>query len=351
MELLQLSSVKLPTRCEKVLNWLHVKKQARLNGLELEPEEKHASMRDRYGEVLKDLAKQHSDLVGLTADLGESTRIFKVAEVDPSRYFNFGIAEQSMMDTAAGMALSGKLVFVSTFAVFATGRAWEQIRNVMAHDNLNIKLVCTHGGLTVCSDGSSHQILEDVGLMRALPNMTVIVPADANETEAAVRAAAVKDGPFYIRLPRPKTPVIYDKIPEFKIGKANLLNEGADATIIGCGLLLYEAKEAARLLRREGVSVRVLDVHTIKPIDKAAIEKAARETGAIVTVEEHNVINGLGSAVSEVVGETYPVPVRRVGVKDAYGQSGDYRELLEAYDLTIEEVLRAIVDVTKRKRK
>ncbi len=311
---------------------------------------KESSSRDAYGETLKELILGNPDVVALSADLAESTRILKAAEADPKRFFNFGVAEQNMLGAAAGLALSGKIPFVSSFAIFATGRAWEQIRNVIAHDNLNVKIVASHSGLSVCADGSSHQALEDIAIMRTLPNMRVVVPADAAETRHTIRAIAKETGPVYVRLSRPKSPVIYENDYDFKIGRAVTLREGTDVTLAACGLMVYEAMEAAKLLAESGINARVLNVHTIKPMDAHALEKAAADTGAVVTIEEHSIIGGLGSAVAESLAEARPVPVKRVGTCDCFGQSGDYRELLKEYSITIGTVVKAVKWVVSRRR-
>ncbi|MGI6574677.1 MAG: transketolase family protein [bacterium] len=295
--------------------------------------------RDAYGQTLAELGKTNLDLVVLDADLSGSTRTAEFAKVFPERFFNMGIAEANMIATAAGLAAAGKLPFASTFAVFATGRAFDQVRNSVCIAQLNVKIAASHAGLTVGEDGASHQSVEDISLMRSLPGMTVIVPADAVETRLAVKAAAAHKGPVYLRLGRPKVPVILSRDYQFSIGKAALLRDGNDVTVVACGYMVGVALEAAQLLEQEGIEARVLNMSTIKPIDRYALVTAAQETGAIVTAEEHSIIGGLGSAVAEVIAEEYPVPVHRVGIKDTFGESGAPGELLQKYGLTVEEIV------------
>lgn len=313
--------------------------------------------RTAYGLALVELGRENHNIVVLDADLAKSTKTSDFAKEFPNRFFDMGIAEQDMMATAAGLATTGKIPFASTFAIFATGRAYDQVRNSIAYPALNVKIAATHAGITVGEDGASHQSLEDIALMRAVPNMTVIVPADAVETREAVRAAAAYDGPVYLRLGRPEVPVLFggeaeaEKEPyRFEIGRATRLREGRDLTIIACGVMVAPALEAAENLSTKGIHARVLDMATIKPIDREAIAAAAVETGAIVTAEEHNVIGGLGGAVAEVVVAETPVPVEMVGVRDRFGQSGTPGELLGAYDLTAESIVRAAKRVLERKR-
>jgi transketolase len=299
--------------------------------------------RDAYGKTLVDLGKENGDIVVLDADLSKSTKTVLFAKEFPDRFFNMGIAEQNLMGTAAGLAASGKIPFASTFAMFAAGRAFEPIRNAIAYPKLNVKIAATHAGLTVGEDGASHQCLEDIAVMRVVPNMTIICPADGVETEAAVRAAAEYKGPVYLRLGRAKVPTIYNKDEySFQWGKGITLRDGGDVTIIATGIMVSMALEAADDLNKNGISARVIDIHTIKPIDRELINKAALETGAVVTAEEHSVIGGLGSAVAEVLGETAPVPVIRVGVKDTFGESGTAEELLIKYGLTPACIMQAV---------
>ena len=290
--------------------------------------------RDAYGEALAELGAVNENIVVLEADLSKSTKTSDFKKVYPERHFNMGIAEQNMLGVAAGFAAAGKIPFASSFAVFATGRAYDQIRNSIAYPNLNVKIAATHAGLTVGEDGGSHQMLEDIALMRALPNMTVIVPADGIETKQAVKAAAEYEGPVYIRMGRPKVPVLFDENYTFEIGKGVVLKEGTDVTLVGTGIMVSKAVEAAELLAAEGISAAVVNISTIKPLDAELIIAQAQKTGAIVTCEEHNIYGGLGSAVAEVLVENCPVPMARVGVADKFGESGLPDELLEKYGLT-----------------
>ncbi len=306
--------------------------------------------REAYGKVLVELGREIEDIVVLDADLSKSTKTAGFAGEFPHRFFNMGIAEQNLIGTAAGLAACGKIPFASTFAMFAAGRAFEPIRNSVAYPGLNVKVAATHAGLTVGEDGASHQCIEDLSLMRTIPNMTVLCPADAVETEAAVRAAALFRGPVYIRLGRSKVPVIYDRDSyTFELGKGITVLEGNDAAVIATGIMVSMALEAARELEKDGVHIRVIDIHTIKPIDQQLIVKAARETGAVVTAEEHNVIGGLGSAVAEVVSENYPVPLKRIGVMDTFGESGTEDQLLLKYGLTPQRITEAVKQVMGRK--
>lgn len=307
-------------------------------------------MRDAYGKALVALGEANDDIVVLSADLSESTRVLEFGKRFPERFFNMGVAEQDMIGTASGLALGGKIPFVSTFAIFATGRPWEQVRQSVCLCNRNVKIVATHGGITVGADGASHQALEDIAIMRVLPRMTVIVPADAAETAAATRVIASHVGPVYMRLPRGKSPVVYSDKPSFRIGKSTLLRSGRDVTIIATGIMVSEALEAATLLEQEdGLEVGVINMSTIKPLDVDAVLMAASGTGAVVTVEEHTVIGGLGSAVAEVLGENMPVPFKRIGVEDSFGVSGSPGELLARFGLCSDNIARWVRDVVKRK--
>lgn len=305
--------------------------------------------RDAYGQALVKLGEVNPQVVVLDADLAGSTKTIKFKQAFPERFFNVGIAEQNLIGTAAGLAASGKIPFASTFAIFATGRAFEMIRNTVAYPKLNVKIAASHAGLTVGEDGASHQALEDIAVMRAVPNMTVIVPADAVETEQAVFRAAEHYGPVYIRLGRPGVPVIYDENYRFEIGKAHLLRPGRHVGLVATGIMVAIALEAADLLAKEGIEAAVLNMSTIKPLDKKAVIELARATGALVTAEEHTVIGGLGSAVAEAVAEHYPVPVLRVGVEDCFGQSGTPAELLAAYGLTRENIAQKAKEAIARK--
>lgn len=298
--------------------------------------------REAYSRALLELGRKNKDIVVLDADLAESTKTGRFAAEFPERHFEMGIAEANMMGTAAGLASCGKIPFASTFAVFATCRTFDQLRMSVAYPNLNVKVVATHGGITVGEDGASHHAIEDIALACALPNFTVIVPADARQTEEAVYAAAEHVGPVYIRLTRPAVPVVYEEGCDFAIGKAIKLREGADATIIANGLMLSRALEAATLLQKERISTRVLDMHTVKPLDEDAVKEAARETGAIVTAEEHLLHGGLGSRVARVVSEKCPIPMRFIAIGDRYARSGKPDELLEMYGLTVADIVAAV---------
>ncbi|HHV58506.1 MAG TPA: transketolase family protein [Firmicutes bacterium] len=305
--------------------------------------------RDAYGEALVELGRERKDIVVLDADLSKSTKTAGFAKIFPERFFNMGIAEANLMGTAAGLAAAGKVPFVSTFAVFAAGRAFDQVRNSIAYPHLNVKICATHAGITVGEDGASHQSIEDLALMRALPGMTVIVPADGPETKQAVRAAAAHNGPVYIRLGRSGVPVLFDADYEFTIGRAAVLRRGEDVALFACGIMVAEALQAARQLAEKGIRAAVLNVSTLKPLDEEAVVALARQTGAVVTCEEHNIIGGLGSAVAEVLGEKCPVPLERVGVRDVFGQSGKPAELLEHYGLTAAHIAAAAERALARK--
>lgn len=306
--------------------------------------------RDAYGETLAKLGETNKDIVVLDADLSGSTKTAVFAKKFPERFFNMGVAEQDMIGTAAGLATAGKIPFASTFAIFATGRAWEQVRQSVAYPKLNVKIVASHAGITVGEDGASHQSVEDIAVMRVIPNMTVIVPADGIETRKAVEEAARYKGPVYVRVSRGKSPVLLDESYDFKIGKGTMMRDGTGVAIIACGIMVSKALEAADILKNEGLSARVINISTIKPIDVDIIIKAARDIGAIVTAEEHSIIGGLGSAVAEVLAENHPVPVKRVGIEDKFGTSGDADKLLEIYGLTAENIAKAAREVIKRKQ-
>lgn len=306
--------------------------------------------REAYGKALARLGEKNKQIVVLDADLSQSTKTADFAKVFPERFFNVGIAEQNLMGTAAGFSTTGKIPFVSTFAMFATGRAFEQIRNTIAYPKLNVKIAATHAGITVGEDGASHQTVEDISLMRSIPNMTVIVPADGIEAEAAIFAAAEMTGPVYIRLGRVAVPTVNQDDYRFAWGKAIVLREGTDITLIGTGIMVAACLEAREILKTKGISAGVINVHTIKPIDDETILEQARLTGGVVTAEEHSVIGGLGSAVAEVLGESYPVPMERVGMKDTFGESGKPLELLNKYGLNAESVARAAERVIARKK-
>jgi len=308
------------------------------------------SLRDTYGKTLAELGKKNPDIVVLDADLRPSTMTKYFAREFPDRFFDVGIAEQNMIGIASGLAASGKIPFASTFAVFAPGRCFDQIRVSVAQARLNVKIVSTHAGVTVGEDGASHQALEDLALICSLPGFTVIVPADAIETARVVEAVANHVGPCYVRLPRAKLPNVNGADYRFEIGKAVIIRPGKDVTVIAIGVMVSRALEAAGELAKEGIDCRVLNMPTLKPIDEAAVVKAAGETGAIVTAEEHQEHGGLGSIVARIVARRHPVPMEFVAVKDVFGMSGKPEELLERYGLTSEDIVKAVREATKRKR-
>lgn len=290
-----------------------------------------------YGEALIELGAKNKNVVVLDADLANATQTCKFAKEYPDRHFNMGIAEANMVDVAAGMSTMGLIPFCSTFAIFGAGRAYEQVRNSIAYPRLNVKLCMTHAGVSVGEDGGSHQAIEDLALMRAIPGMTVIVPADANEAKKAVFALAEFDGPAYLRLARLASPVFEDEHP-FEIGKANVLKDGTDVAVFTCGLMVSECLEAAKLLEEDGIHAAVINVHTIKPIDAACVTRYARQCGAVVTVEEHSVIGGLGDAVSDVLMGNVACRFRKLGVNDVFGQSGKAEDVLREYGLTADQI-------------
>ncbi len=303
---------------------------------------KSEATRDAYGEELLALGQVNERIVVLDADLSGSTRTSRFARAFPERFFNVGIAEQNMIGIAAGLATAGKIPFASSFAVFALGRAYDQLRTSVAYNNLNVKIAATHAGLSVGADGASHQALEDIALARALPNIRVVVPADGVETRAAVRTAAAVEGPVYLRLGRPKVPVLFGPEHEFAFGRGQKLREGSRAAIVSCGVMTYRALRAAEALAREGIEVTVVNMPSLKPLDEELLLEVARSCGAVVTVEEHSIIGGLGSAVAEFLSEEHPVPLRRVGVRDAFGRSGTPEDLFQAYGLTEADICRAV---------
>lgn len=311
------------------------------------PEE--ASLREAYGKTLVELGKKNPDVIVLDADLRPSTMTRHFANDFPQRYFDCGIAEQNMVGIAAGLAASGKIPFASTFAVFVPGRCFDQIRMSIAQPKLNVKLVSTHGGISVGEDGTSHHAIEDLSLICSLPGFTVIVPADAIETVQAVKTAAASEGPFYIRLARPKLPLVYNEDYRFTPSKAVTLREGGEATIIAIGIMVAAALEAAENLKREGIDCRVLNMSTLKPIDEAAIIKAATETRAVITAEEHLLHGGLGSEVAQVIARHHPVPMEFVAIKDTYAKSGKPAELLQRYGLTARDIEQAVRSAIKRR--
>ncbi|MFA6216505.1 MAG: transketolase family protein [Candidatus Omnitrophota bacterium] len=300
--------------------------------------------RDVYGQTLVELGKENKNIVVLDSDLSSSTRTGLFAKEYPERFFNMGVAEQNMMAVASGLASCGKIVFASTFAIFATGRAWDQIRNSIAYNNFNINIVATHAGVSVGPDGASHQALEDIALMRVIPNMNILAPCDGPQTREAVIAAAHNKGPFYVRLGRPKVTTIENK-GKFQLGQAQVLTQGNDVAIIACGIMVHEALVAVESLLKKNISARLINIHTIRPLDAETILAAARQTKGIVVCEEHTVIGGLASSVDEVVAENHPTKVIRVGVRNRFGQSGQPAELMKEYNLTSADIEKAVFKI------
>ncbi len=311
----------------------------------------YESPRKAYGSTLVELGREREDIVVLDADLSTSTKTAMFGKEFPDRFFNVGLQEQNMMGIAAGLARSGKTVFASSFAVFATGRAYDQVRQSIAYPKLNVKIVATHGGVTVGEDGASHQMIEDIGLMCGLPNMRVIVPVDSNEVRRVIRFVASQEGPFYVRLTRTALPNLTNPEDEFLFGKGIVMRDGSDATIIATGIEVSYSLLAAEILKKEGYDIRVVNMSTIKPIDKEIVVRAARETGMIMTVEDHNIYNGLGSRVAEVLVENYPVPMRRHGMKDVFGRSGKWNVLLEHYGMDDKGIAMEMLTFLKEVKK
>ncbi len=314
-----------------------------------EKEIKMMGLRDVYGETLIELGKKYEEIVVLDADLSLSTKTALFGEKFPDRFFNMGVSEQDLMSTAAGLALAGKVPFVSTFAIFATGRAWEQIRQSICYPNLNVKIVASHGGITVGEDGATHQATEDLALMRVLPNMTVIVPADGIETKQVIETIFHHKGPVYVRLARPKFPVILNDNYKFEIGKAKVLKEGKDIAIIGIGITVFHSLRAAEELEKEGVSAKVINCSTLKPLDEETIIQAAKQTKAIVTVEEHTCFGGLGSAVAEVIVQKFPVKMKILGISNRFGLSGKPDQLLNYFGISWPHIKEAAYKLLKEK--
>ena len=304
--------------------------------------DKKIATRQSYGEALADLGKENENIVVLDADLSKTTKTEIFAKEFPDRFFDVGIAEQNMMGVAAGMATTGLIPYASTFAVFAAGRAYDQVRNSICYPNLNVKICATHAGVTAGEDGATHQMLEDLSMMRTLPNMTVLCTSDDVQTKWAVKEISKINGPVYLRLARLATPVIYDENEKFEIGKGYQFGEGTDATVIATGVTVAEALKAQELLKKQGIDIRVIDMHTIKPIDKDIIIKAAKETKKIITIEDHNIIGGLGTAVCEVLSEEYPTKVIRLGINDTFGKSGKANELMKHFNITSEDIISKI---------
>ena len=298
--------------------------------------------RQSYGEKLAELGEKNKDIIVLDADLSAATKTSIFAKRFPERFFDMGIAEQDMISTAAGLATFGKTVFASSFAMFACGRSYDQIRNSVAHPKLNVKICASHAGITVGEDGATHQMLEDLGMMRGLPNMTVMCTSDDRETKWAVEEISKMDGPVYLRLCRLNTPQIYREEHDFKLGKGVQIGNGTDATVFATGVVVPEAIKAKEELEKQGINIRVVDIHTIKPIDKELIIKCAKETKKLVSIEDHNIIGGLGSAISEVLTEEYPAKLIRMGMKDRFGKSGPAKELLRYFGLTSEDIIAVV---------
>ena len=303
---------------------------------------KKIPMRDGYGKALLELCEKRDDVMVLDADVAKSTRTVWIRDQYPEKFMDMGIAEQDMVGTAAGMALAGMVPFASTYGVFLSGRAWDQIRTTVCYNNLNVKLAGAHAGISVGPDGATHQALEDVALMRVLPKMTVIVPCDAEETRKATLAMAERKGPCFIRFGREAVPVVTDAETPFEIGKARLVRDGSDVTVFANGAMVHEAMRAAESLAEEGISVRVIDLHTVKPLDEESVIKAAAETGCVVTAEEHQLYGGMGSAVAECLVRNCPVPVEMVGIQDTFGESGQPEELMEKYGLTSSDIIAKV---------
>ncbi len=311
---------------------------------------RQAAMRDAYGDALLELGASNPQVVVLGADTTGSLKSGVFANKFPGRFFNVGIAEQNLIGTAAGFALAGKIPFAGTYAIFVPGKCVDQIRNNIAYPNLSVKIVCSHGGISVGPDGASHQQVEDIAIMRSIPRMNVVVPADAVSTKATVKGIADIPGPFYVRLARPSTPLVYESGFEYRHGKAEVIRDGSDVVLIACGIMVPEAVRAAASLERRGMSAAVVDLHTVKPVDSQTIVKFAQKCGGVVTAEEHNVIGGMGSAVAEVLGESRPTPMRRVGVMDTFGESGEAGELMKKYGLTSSDIEGAAVSLTSARR-
>ena len=307
-------------------------------------EEKKAT-RQSYGETLEKLGEENNNIVVLDADLAGATKTNIFAKKFPERFFDMGIAEANMMGVAAGMSTCGKIPYVSTFAAFAAGRAYDQIRSSICYPKLNVKICATHSGITVGEDGATHQMIEDISLMRTLPNMTVMSVCDDIETKWAVKEISKINGPVYLRLARLATPIIYEENQKFEIGKAIQIGDGTDATIFATGVTVAEAIKAKEILANRGINIRVVDVHTIKPIDKEMIVKSAKETKRLISVEDHNIIGGLGSAISEVLTEEYPCKLVRLGINDVFGKSGNAVELMEYFGLTSEKIVQSVIDI------
>lgn len=298
--------------------------------------------RESYGEALLELGKENKNVVVFDADLSSATKTSIFAKEFPERFFDMGIAEQNMMSTAAGMSTCGKIPYVSTFAVFAAGRAYDQIRNSICYPNLNVKICATHAGITVGEDGATHQMIEDISLMRTLPNMTVISTSDDIQTKWAVKEISKIKGPVYLRLARLATPKIYEENQKFEIGKAVQIGDGIDATVFATGVTVAEALKAQEILKEKGIEIKVVDIHTIKPIDKEMIIKCAKETKRLISIEDHSIIGGIGSAISEVLTEEYPAKLERMGIKDTFGKSGKAEQLMQYFGITAKDIVEKL---------
>lgn len=306
--------------------------------------DKKIATRQSFGESLSELGKKNENIVVLDADLSTATKTSIFAKEFPDRFFDMGIAEQDMISTAAGLSTCGKIPFAATFAVFATGRAYDQVRNSVCYPNLNVKIAGTHSGITVGEDGATHQMLEDIGLMRGLPNMKVLSPSDDLQTKWAIEEASKMDGPVYIRLCRLATPIIYEE-KDFEFGKGVMHGNGTDATVFATGDMVWASLQAKEELEKQGTNIRVVDLHTIKPIDKEMIVKCAKETKKLISIEDHSVIGGLGTAISEVLTEEYPVKLIRLGIQDTFGKSGKAEELLNFFELNAQKIKKVILNV------
>ncbi len=304
--------------------------------------DKKVATRKSYGEALEQLGKENPNVVVLDADLAGATKTDMFAKQFLDRFFDMGIAEANMMATAAGFATCGKIPYASTFAVFAAGRAYDQIRNSICYPKLNVKICATHCGVTVGEDGATHQMIEDLSLMRTLPNMTVMSTSDDTQTKWAIKEIAKIQGPVYLRLARMETPILYDENTKFEIGKAIQIGEGTDGTVFATGITVSEAIKAQEILKQEGINIRVVDMHTIKPIDKEIIIKSAKETKKLISIEDHNIIGGLGSAISEVLTEEYPTKLIRLGIKDVFGKSGKAEELIKYFGITADNIIEVM---------
>lgn len=308
------------------------------------------AIRDAFGEALVELGEKDEKVVVLDADVSHSTRTIKFKEMFPDRFFNLGVAEANMMNISAGLATCGLIPFVSTFSFLACLRAGEQVRTSIAYPKLNVKIAAGYGGLSDSYDGATHQSVCDIAIARSIPNMTVIVVADAQETKIAVPAIAKYEGPVFFRLSRAEVPVIFDENHKFEIGKGNLVKEGSDVTLATTGIMVARTFEASKLLKKKGINTRIIEIHTIKPLDEEILIKAAKETGAIVTVEEHTILGGLGSVVAESLARHYPVPIETVGIPDTFAESGSYEQLLDKYGMGVPSIIKAVKKILKRKK-